>query len=97
METLIELLEDQIDSLNKDEKSIDENLDFLGKSMDAIILSRKDTFKEKISRAYEQKDREVDQLNMKIMELEGKEDSFAQTADERDQLLLENRLLSSQL
>jgi len=43
---MIGLLEGQIASLNKDEKSLDDNLDFIGKSMDTILLSRRDTFKE---------------------------------------------------
>lgn len=43
---MIGLLEGQIGTLNKDEKSLDDNLDFIGKSMDTILLSRRDTFKE---------------------------------------------------
>jgi len=43
---MIELLGDQVDALNKDETSIEENLDFIGKSMEVILLSRRDTFKE---------------------------------------------------
>lgn len=52
IESMIEILGDQIDSLNKDETSMEQNLDFLGKSMEAILLSRRDTFKEQITRAY---------------------------------------------
>ena len=43
---MIEILEEQVQALNKDETSMEQNLDFLGKSMDAILLSRRDTFKE---------------------------------------------------
>ena len=43
---MIEILEEQVDTLNKDETSMEQNLDFLGKSMEAILLSRRDTFKE---------------------------------------------------
>ena len=46
IDSMIGLLEDQIGELAKDEKSLEENLDFIGKSMDAIIFSRRDTFKE---------------------------------------------------
>lgn len=46
IESMIMLLEEQIGSLNKDEKALEENLDFVGKSMDAILFSRRDTFKE---------------------------------------------------
>ena len=46
IESMIVLLEEQIGSLNKDEKALEENLDFVGKSMDAILFSRRDTFKE---------------------------------------------------
>ena len=46
VESMIEILEEQVQALNKDETSMEQNLDFLGKSMDAILLSRRDTFKE---------------------------------------------------
>ena len=46
--------------LNKDENSIEENLDFIGKSLESILLTRRDTFKEQITRAYASKEEELD-------------------------------------
>ena len=59
IESMITLLEEQIGSLNKDEKALEDNLEFVGKSMDAILFSRRDTFKEQITRAYATKEEEL--------------------------------------
>lgn len=70
---MIELLGDQVDALNKDETSIEENLDFIGKSMEVILLSRRDTFKEQITRAYAAKENDIDQLKKRCENMEANE------------------------
>lgn len=49
---------------------MDENLDFIGKSMEAIVLSRTDTFKEHIIRAYVAKEEELEHYKKKCQEME---------------------------
>jgi len=56
---MIALIEEQIGDVSKDEKSMGDNLGFLGRAMDTIIFSRKDTFKEQINRAYASKEDEL--------------------------------------
>ena len=97
VETLIELLEEQVDELNKDEKSLDENLDFLGKSMNTILLSRRDTFKEQITRAYATKEEELDSYKKRCEEMEANNKVFQKTVDERDLLVMENHKLKNDL
>ena len=49
---------------------MEQNLDFLGKSMDAILLSRRDTFKEQITRAYANKEQDLDYYRKRCEEME---------------------------
>lgn len=67
---MIGLIEEQITTLNKDEQSLDDNLNFIGKSMDSILLSRRDTFKEQITRAYAQKNEEVEFYKKRCEQME---------------------------
>ncbi len=67
---MIGLIEEQISTLNKDEQSLDENLNFIGKSMDSILLSRRDTFKEQITRAYAQKNEEMEFYKKRCEQME---------------------------
>ena len=43
---MLELLEKQINVLNNDEDELEEKLNFVGDSVEAVLLSRRDTFKE---------------------------------------------------
>lgn len=73
---MIGILEEQVNSLNKDEKSLDENLDFIGKSMDTILLSRKDTFKEHITRVYAKKEADLEFYKARCELMENNEQLF---------------------
>ena len=70
VDSILELIEEQVFSLNKDEQSLDGNLDFIGKSMQAIVLSRTDTFKEHIIRAYVAKEEELETYKNKCEGME---------------------------
>lgn len=76
IESVIELLEEQVQSLNRDEKSLDENLDFIGKSMNTILFSRKDTFKEQITRAYVSKECDAEYYKNRCEEMEKHEEMY---------------------
>jgi len=52
METMMELLEGQIMDIQNDETRLEQSLDFVAQALDGVILSRKDTFKEQITRLY---------------------------------------------
>ena len=97
IESMILLLEEQIGSLNKDEKALEENLDFVGKSMDAILFSRRDTFKEQITRAYATKEEELAQYRQRCEELESQEQSFHTNMMERQELAQQNLQLVREL
>ena len=84
VEELIFLLEDQVNVINDDEQRIGESLDFLGKSMDTIMFSRKDTFKEQINRAYANKDEELEYYKNKCHIMEQNDKIFHHVTEERD-------------
>ena len=97
IESMLELLEDQVQSLNKDEKSLEENLDFIGKSMDTILLSRRDTFKEHITRAYAAKERELEQYKQKCEEMEENDQAFQKSTLGMQELARENMRLQREI
>ena len=84
-------------SLNKDEKSLDENLDFIGKSMNAILLSRKDTFKEHITRAYALKEFDAEYYKERCEEMEKHEEMYKKNLEDRENLAYENLQLKKEL
>ena len=65
--------------------------------MDAIIFSRRDTFKEQITRAYANKEGELDHYRKRCDELESQEQSFTANTREREQLALVNLQLTQEL
>jgi len=83
---MIELLETQISNLNKDERSLEENLDFIGKSMDSVLLSRRDTFKEQITRAYATKEEELEFYRNRCEDMERHEQLYQQNLQDAENL-----------
>jgi hypothetical protein len=67
---MIELVSGQIDEINKDETSFEQNLDFIQQSLESILFSRRDTFKEQLTRYYKSKDAEVHELQERINSME---------------------------
>lgn len=63
---MLELLEEQTSSLNNDEKRVEANLDFFETALHQVLMSRKDTFKEQVVVAYQQKEDEVGELEEQL-------------------------------
>jgi hypothetical protein len=70
---MITLVETQIDEINKDEQSFDANLDFIQQTLESILITRRDTFKEQLTRYYKEKDDEVRAIQEKLKALEKNE------------------------
>ena len=49
---MLDLIEDQMETLLKDEVAIDENLNMISKTSEILSTSRKDTFKEQLMAEY---------------------------------------------
>ena len=94
---MLVLLEEQVGQLNKDEKSLEGNLDFIGKSMDVILLSRKDTFKEQITKAYAQKENDLDYYKKRVEEMEANEELFQKSVRDRENLVMHNLQMEKEI
>lgn len=94
---MIAILEEQVETLNKDEQSLDANLDFIGKSMDTILFSRKDTFKEHITKAYAKKESELEFYKERCEQMEAHEEVYQTTLQQKEELALENFALKNEL
>ena len=97
IDTMVDLLEVQINEINADEQRIGDNLDFVSKSMESVLITRKDTFKEQINRAYAKKDDELTEAKMKIADMEERDIDYHQVVEERDALLAHNQQLIEEL
>ena len=97
IESMIELLEEQVTQLNKDERSLEDNLDFIGKSMESILLSRRDTFKEQITRAYASKEEELEFYKSRCEEMEQHEVDYQKSVVDKQELASTNVRLQEQL
>lgn len=97
IETMIELLGDQVDQLNFDEDLVSKNLDFIEKSVESAIISRKDTFKEQMTRAYADKQDQVDEWKNRCSLFETNERLFAECDKERKEMKKENEYLKAQI
>lgn len=73
---MLELLGDQVEKLNADEDLVSKNLDFIEKSVDSAIISRKDTFKESMTRAYADKEDQVEEWKEKCKQFAKNERLF---------------------
>ena len=76
---------------------MEQNLDFLGKSMDAILLSRRDTFKEQITRAYANKEQDLEYYRKRCEEMEEHEKLYQKSVKDRENLVLQNQALQKEL
>jgi hydroxymethylpyrimidine/phosphomethylpyrimidine kinase len=70
IEEMILLVEAQISEINKDESSVENSLEFIYSTLESILLTRRDTFKEQLTRYYKEKDTEVKQLRQRIKSIE---------------------------
>ena len=55
--------------------------------MDSILLTRKDTFKEQITRAYAEKDQVLNEFKDKVTRMEERDQDYDHVCAERDALL----------
>ena len=94
---MLELIEEQVNFLNKDEQSLGENLDFIGRSMEAIVLSRTDTFKEHIVRAYVAKEEELEHYKKRCEDMEGNDAHYKSIQRDREDMHSKNMKLRDEL
>jgi hypothetical protein len=73
---MIDLLETQIDGINLDERSIEENIDFMSEAVESILITRRDSFKEQMTRLYKDKDDEVLSLRDRINQMLKNDEQF---------------------
>ena len=97
METMIDLLTTQIEDINADEQRLEGSLDFVGQSMESILLTRKDTFKEQITRAYAEKDDVLNEYKIRVEKMEDRDQDYDRVCSERDALLAHNQALIEEL
>ena len=74
-----------------------ESLDYIERSVDKIALSRKDTFKEQIAKAYHRKQEQVQHYKDKAKLRKAHENLYQDVVNERDQLRIQNEHLMEQL
>ena len=70
LETMIDLLDTQVQDINADEKRLDDNLDFVARSMESVLITRKDTFKSQITKAYADKEDELTEYKQLVADME---------------------------
>ena len=73
---VLDLIEKQMQDINSDEIEMERNLGFVADSLNDVLLSRKDTFKEKLVLAYQDKHDEVRDANAKIDTMLDNENRF---------------------
>ena len=65
--------------------------------MDAILLSRRDTFKEQITRAYANKELDLAFYIERCASMEANESLYQKTVKEKDMLAVQNEELESEI
>ena len=76
---------------------MEDNLDFIGKSMETILLSRRDTFKEQITRAYASKEEELEFYKGRVEEMEENENNYQKSIVDKQELASTNIRLQASL
>lgn len=91
--SVLQLIDKQIQEINADEIEMEENLGFVADSLNDVLLSRKDTFKEKLVLAYQDKDDELKEADQKIDTMLENEQRYQTMKSEKEQLEIENASL----
>jgi hypothetical protein len=96
IDEMIVLVEDQISEINKDESSVETNLEFIYSTLESILLTRRDTFKEQLTRYYKQKDTEVMHLRERLQSMESSKSRARETGgSDRQSILKQSRFGAS--
>lgn len=66
IDTMLDLIEIQIDALLQDDLAINENLTMISKTSEKLTKSRKDTFKENLMGEYRDRQGEIITLEKKV-------------------------------
>ena len=66
IDTMLDLIENQIDALLQDDLAINENLTMISKTSEKLTKSRKDTFKENLIGEYRDRQDEIITLENKV-------------------------------
>jgi len=72
---------------------MENNLGFVAESLNDVLLSRKDTFKEKLVLAYQDKDDELKEADQKIDMMLANEQRYQTMRTEKESLEVENASL----
>ena len=72
---------------------MEQNLGFVAESLNDVLLSRKDTFKEKLVLAYQDKDDELKEADQKIGTMLENEQRYQNLRSEKELLEVENASL----
>ena len=65
--------------------------------MESILLTRKDTFKEQITRAYAEKEEVLNEYKDRVTRMEERDQDYDNVCAERDALLTHNQALIEEL
>ena len=65
--------------------------------MESVLITRKDTFKEQITRAYADKDEELTEYKQRVADMEERDEQCYAVESERDALLAHNQALIEEL
>lgn len=66
IDTMLDLIENQIDALLQDDLAINENLTMISKTSEKLTKSRQDTFKENLMGEYRDRQDEIITLEKKV-------------------------------
>lgn len=90
-------MEGQISEINKDEQSIEQNLEFISQCVQTILITRKDSFKEQLTKYYKEKDDEVFSLKEQLKDMENNDKLFEAMRNELLRAETDNKTLKKQL
>ena len=90
-------MEGQIAEINKDEQSIEQNLEFISQCVESILITRKDSFKEQLTKYYKEKDDEVLSLKKQLQVMENNDRLFEAMRNELLRAETDNKSYKKQL
>lgn len=69
IDTILDLIEGQMETLLQDDLAIDENLAMISRTSEIITTSRKDAFKELLMTEYRNRQNEINSLENKVNQM----------------------------
>lgn len=82
---MLDLIENQMETLLYDDMALGDNLDMISKTSDTLLTSRKDVFKDTLMETFRSKQNDINELEGKVAKLSLQEHQYEKVALERDE------------